>query len=296
MALFLALLLLLPFTAADTCNGDNCLNALRAPAVTSTALSFCNSYTEGLYGTAAPTPTFVPTSCSPQRVSSACYCADNTGNPTYTPAPCPTSGQILENPSFYGQPISDPRNVDIRPWVIAVPTGAPGCVPAGSYSTADMDGMWGDPRSIECSFDPVVGGLSTVTQDILLCPSTQYTLRCVNYAAHVLARPAYSRLSQHRHRLRFLDRQRRLRDPVSGVHLRHRHPALGCSVSCLRSQRSHRRLPFRCRIREPQRGVYFPSQREGQLDSLSAAASRTKRDAGAGTVGPDLCQSDWRHE
>ncbi|KAJ7264549.1 hypothetical protein B0H12DRAFT_1230737 [Mycena haematopus] len=178
MARFLTLLLLLPFTTAATCNGDNCLNALRAPAITSIALSFCNSYTDGyLYGYAAPTPTFVPTTCSPQRMSSACYCADNTGNPTYTPAPCPTSGQILENPSFYGQPISDPRFVDIRPWVIAVPTGTPGCVPAGSYSTADMDGFWGDPRSIECSFDPVVGGLSTVTQDILLCPSTQYTLR-----------------------------------------------------------------------------------------------------------------------
>ncbi|KAJ6526531.1 hypothetical protein DFH09DRAFT_1285918 [Mycena vulgaris] len=177
--LFLALFpfLLLPFSTADTCNGDNCLNALRHAAVTSSALSFCHSYTEGRYGTAAPTPTFVPTTCSPPRVSSACYCADNIGNPTYTPAACPTSGQILQNPSFYGQPIADGRNVDIRPWVIAVPTGTPGCFPAGSYSTADMNGMWGDPRSIECSFDPVGGGLSTVTQDIKLCPSRAYTLR-----------------------------------------------------------------------------------------------------------------------
>ncbi|KAJ6476093.1 hypothetical protein C8R45DRAFT_1077097 [Mycena sanguinolenta] len=172
-------LLLSPLTTANTCNGDNCLKALRNPAITSSALSFCHSYTEGRYGTAAPTPTFVPTTCSPPRVSSACYCADNVGNPRYTPPPCPTSGsgQILQNPSFFGQPLGGGRNVDIRPWVIAVPTGTPGCFPAGSYSTADMDGAWGDPRSIECSFDPVVGGLSTVTQDILLCPSTDYTLR-----------------------------------------------------------------------------------------------------------------------
>ncbi|KAF8146013.1 hypothetical protein K438DRAFT_1944856 [Mycena galopus ATCC 62051] len=175
--LLASFLFLLPLTTANTCNGDNCLNALRLPAFTSSALTFCHSYTEGRYGTAAPTPTFVPATCSPPRVSSACYCADNVANPTYTPAPCPTSGQILQNPSFYGQPIADPRNVDIRPWVIAVPTGTPGCVPAVSYSTADMDGMWGDPRSIECSFDPAVGGLSTLTQDIMLCPSMQYTLR-----------------------------------------------------------------------------------------------------------------------
>jgi hypothetical protein len=86
----------------------------------------------------------VPTSCSPQRVSSACYCADNVANPTFTPAACPTSGQIVQNPSFYGR-----RNVDIRPWVLAVPTGTPGCVPAESYSTADMDSpIWGDPKSM----------------------------------------------------------------------------------------------------------------------------------------------------
>lgn len=28
-----------------------------------------------------------------------------------------------------------------------------------------------------CSFDPAVGGLSTLTQDLTLCPSAQYTVR-----------------------------------------------------------------------------------------------------------------------
>ena len=133
------------FTAANTCNGDNCLNALRGHS--SSALDFCHSYTTALYGTAAPTPTFVPTTCYPQRLSSACYCADQVSNPTYTPPACPIN-QVIQNPSFYGQPAADSRNIDIRPWVIAVPTGVPGCVPAVGYSLADMNGAWGDPRSM----------------------------------------------------------------------------------------------------------------------------------------------------
>ncbi|KAH6650777.1 hypothetical protein F5144DRAFT_557283 [Chaetomium tenue] len=172
--LLAALFFLSSFTTANTCNGDNCLNALRQHSAS--ALDFCHSYTTALYGTAAPTPTFVPTTCSPQRLSSACYCADQVSNPTYTPPACP-AGQVIQNPSFYGQPATDTSNVNIKPWVIAVPTGAPGCVPAGSYSTADMSGAWGDPRSIQCSFDPVIGGLSTITQDIKLCPAATYTLR-----------------------------------------------------------------------------------------------------------------------
>ncbi len=136
---------LLPFTAANTCNGDNCLNALSRSY--SSAVTFCHSYTTNLFGTAYPTPTFIPSTCNPQRLSSACYCADRTSNPTFTPPACPT-GQAIQNPSFYGQPISDGRNPDIRPWVLAVPSGAPGCVPAGSYSTADMNLAWGDPRSM----------------------------------------------------------------------------------------------------------------------------------------------------
>ncbi|KAF8207364.1 hypothetical protein K438DRAFT_1755412 [Mycena galopus ATCC 62051] len=63
-------------------------------------------------------------------------------------------------------------------WAGLPARGEEWCVPAGSYSTADMDGpIWDDPKSIECSFDPVIGGLYTVSQDIQLCPSTKYTLR-----------------------------------------------------------------------------------------------------------------------
>lgn len=141
----LTLLTLTPLATANTCNGDNCLNALRNRL--SSALDFCHTYTTALYGTAAPTPTFVPTTCYPQRLSSACYCADGVSNPTYTPPACP-SGQVIQNPSFYGQPAADSRNIDIRPWVLAVPTGVPGCVPVVGYSLSDMSTSWGDPRSV----------------------------------------------------------------------------------------------------------------------------------------------------
>jgi hypothetical protein len=128
------------FAAANTSNGDNRLNALCRHS--SSALAFCHSYTTAFYGIAAPTPTFVPTACSPQRLSSACYCANQISNRTYTPPACPSS-QVIQNPSFYGQPYTDTGSVDIRPWVLAVPTGTPGCVPASSYPLADMTGAWG---------------------------------------------------------------------------------------------------------------------------------------------------------
>jgi hypothetical protein len=142
MVLFssVAVLLLSGFVAADTCNGDNCLRALSGAS--SSGITFCHSYTNGY---SVPTPTYLPSTCGPQRLSSACYCADNTANPAYTPAPCPTS-QVLQNPSFWRYMATG--NVDIRPWVIAVPTGAPGCHPASGYSLAYMNGNWGDPTSM----------------------------------------------------------------------------------------------------------------------------------------------------
>jgi hypothetical protein len=148
---FLVLAALASLTAANTCNGDNCLNALRNHKPS--AIDFCQSYTLAQYGTAAPTPTFVPTTCYPQRLSSACYCADQISNPTYTPAACP-SGQVIQNPSFYGQPAADSRNIDIRPWVLAVPTGAPGCTPIVGYSVSDMNGAWGDARAVYVALVP----------------------------------------------------------------------------------------------------------------------------------------------
>ncbi|KAI3326838.1 hypothetical protein HD806DRAFT_488348 [Xylariaceae sp. AK1471] len=168
MVLFssLAVLVLSGLAVADTCNEDNCLRALKAigsRAVT----SFCSDYTDyNPERTTLPPPTFVPSTCGSQRVSSACYCADNIPNPTYTPIPC-GAGQMLQNPSFYNYLASD---VDIRPWVIAVPSGAPGCYPMNGYSTAYST----DHYSIECQFG-TTGGKSTVTQDVYLCPSTQYT-------------------------------------------------------------------------------------------------------------------------
>lgn len=137
----LALLALASTALASTCNGDNCLNALKAKG--SDGISFCNTYTS-YAPTQRPTATFVPATCGPQRVSSACYCDDNVANPTYTPAPCPT-GQVLQNPSFFRARGYDP---DIRPWVIAVPTGAPGCVPVDGSDLSYQNLNWGDERAM----------------------------------------------------------------------------------------------------------------------------------------------------
>ena len=120
-----------PLQRRDTCNGDNCLNALRQHS--SAASSFCNSYTQTSSGTGSPT--YAPSTCGSARLSSACYCL---GVPTYTSAAaCPT-GQVLHNPSFYGNPPGG-KNVDIAPWVIAHVSGTGGCYPVNSYSESYMD-------------------------------------------------------------------------------------------------------------------------------------------------------------
>jgi hypothetical protein len=53
----------------------------------------------------------------------------------------------------------------------------------------------------ECSFDPVAGGLSTISQDIQLCPSTQYTLRYAIIHVHIHVCLSANPFFQHRHRL-----------------------------------------------------------------------------------------------
>ena len=85
-----------PLLKRDTCNGDNCLNALRGNSASAT--TFCDYYTQTLSPTS--TPTYVPSTCGSARLSSACYCL---GVPTYTATACPT-GQAVHNPSFYGKP------------------------------------------------------------------------------------------------------------------------------------------------------------------------------------------------
>ena len=141
------------FAKRDTCNADNCLRALRARS--SSASSFCTDYTANCAYfrptescPPLPTPTYVPSTCGPGRVSSACYCLAVPATPTVTPPPCAPSGQppaaaqVLERPSFYYY--EDAGYFDISPWVLTYDGGGPGCLPASGYSNADMGGPWGD--------------------------------------------------------------------------------------------------------------------------------------------------------
>ena len=75
------------------CNEDNCLRALRNHITSASA--FCNTYTTSTNTATAGFPTFVPTTCGPTRVSSACSCA-------ITKGPCATNAptQVVQLPGF----------------------------------------------------------------------------------------------------------------------------------------------------------------------------------------------------
>ena len=82
---------------AAQCNEDNCLRALRNH-ITS-ASEFCNTYTTSTNTAATDFPTYVPTTCGPTRVSSACSCA-------ITKGPCATNAptQVVQLPGFEMDP------------------------------------------------------------------------------------------------------------------------------------------------------------------------------------------------
>lgn len=91
--------------AADGCNADNCLRALRAtqtPGRLESAKAFCATYTKAT-GTVAPTaiPSYAANNCKDNangpmslRISSACACiapAPSTTSTPTTPTTTPTS-------------------------------------------------------------------------------------------------------------------------------------------------------------------------------------------------------------
>ncbi|MCJ1283062.1 hypothetical protein MMC26_002389 [Xylographa opegraphella] len=74
----------LPYYFLNHIKTDNCLRALRAtqtPGRLSSAQAFCSSYTNGA---AVATPTYIPATCNPSRISSACTCIATTSAPTPT--------------------------------------------------------------------------------------------------------------------------------------------------------------------------------------------------------------------
>lgn len=109
------------------CNADNCLRALEAKPLD--ASTYCTAYTTSVRTVTTGFPTYIPQSCGPSRVSSACSClATATASPT--PTPCPTSN-VVANPDFYGV---HPGDQTLTPWVITSKLGSPGCTYVQGYS------------------------------------------------------------------------------------------------------------------------------------------------------------------
>ena len=112
------------FTAANpaatptaiSCNGDNCLNALLRNSVS--ASSFCATYTQASVTVVTGLPTYVPTSCIPSRVSSACTCVDL--GPCRPHAPT----QVVQDPSFENESLGalDRPQTD-SPWSVSDTAG-----------------------------------------------------------------------------------------------------------------------------------------------------------------------------
>jgi hypothetical protein len=73
----LAISVALPVGKAATCNADNCLRALRAPAQIVEAQSFCATFTTTTAAGTSAIPTYAIAACTgdvASRVSSACSC------------------------------------------------------------------------------------------------------------------------------------------------------------------------------------------------------------------------------
>ena len=108
------------------CKADNCLRALQARPTDASA--YCTTYTTSVHTATAGFPAYIPQSCGPSRVSSACSCvATATSFPTSTP--CPT-GNVVANPDFFGV---NPGDQTLTPWVITNNLGSPGCTFVRGY-------------------------------------------------------------------------------------------------------------------------------------------------------------------
>ncbi|MCJ1242118.1 hypothetical protein MMC14_010125, partial [Varicellaria rhodocarpa] len=114
------------------CNADNCLNALKNHAASASA--YCTSYTTSVQTATTGFPTYIPQTCGPSRVSSACSClattttTTTTSTTTTTPTACSTptgyyGDNYVSNPDFYGIM----QDQTLAPWVITNEEGSPGC-------------------------------------------------------------------------------------------------------------------------------------------------------------------------
>ena len=111
------------------CTSDNCLRAVKAQP--SSASAFCSTYTTSVATATTGIPSYIPSTCGPSRVSSACSCFVT---PTATPTACPT-GQVITWPNFYGCTYNDGYDCgpQLAPWTITHQVGSTGCYAAQGY-------------------------------------------------------------------------------------------------------------------------------------------------------------------
>ena len=90
-------------TPTPVCNNDNCNRALRASI--SAASSFCATYTTSTVTATTGIPTYIPSTCGPSRISSACTCVVTKSACAFN---APT--QVVQDPGFETTP--DPKVSD----------------------------------------------------------------------------------------------------------------------------------------------------------------------------------------
>ncbi|MCJ1312611.1 Phosphatidylinositol 4-kinase type 2-beta [Agyrium rufum] len=156
--------------ARAACNEDNCLRALRNQITAASA--FCNTYTSATTNTASTGfPTFVPTTCGPSRVSSACSCA-------VTKGPCATNAptQVVQLPGFEKDgtaPSFQPTNFD-GPWNATDTASRIFFVEGDSYEGTHFFHTWGFDDD-QTGRLVGVNGTTTLFQTISLCPASTYS-------------------------------------------------------------------------------------------------------------------------
>ncbi|KAL8668245.1 MAG: hypothetical protein Q9202_000223 [Teloschistes flavicans] len=156
------------------CNQDNCYRALSGSI--SAASSFCATYTTAIVTASTGTPTYIPSTCGPSRISSACTCVV-TKNACAFNAPT----QVVQDPGFEQSPspkVSDSVHSGAgTPWQAVDTTGRDYFDTGDGYSQPGFWVAWGYDNG-------GLTGTATLTQNLTFCTSSHYA-----FSAYVGRRP-----------------------------------------------------------------------------------------------------------
>ncbi|CAF9926114.1 MAG: hypothetical protein HETSPECPRED_006259 [Heterodermia speciosa] len=162
-------------TPVPVCNNDNCNRALRASI--SAASSFCATYTTSTVTATTGIPTYIPSTCGPSRISSACTCVVTKSACAFN---APT--QVVQDPGFEATP--DPKVSDSvhsgagTPWLATDTTGDDFFVQGDGYSGPGFWHVWGYGSDFHG-----LTGTATLTQTLNFCTTSKYAFSAyVGYA------------------------------------------------------------------------------------------------------------------